>query len=149
MAIGPGSRLDTYELIRPLGAGGMGEVWLATDLRLARKVAIKLLPAALTADPARVGRFEQEARAASTLNHPNVCTIHALGQTADGQHFIAMEYVEGETLRERLTRRPSDTIRAARHRGVDRLRTHCRARGRGGAPGSEARERHASGPTAS
>ena len=103
MAIGPGSRLDTYELIRPLGAGGMGEVWLATDLRLARKVAIKLLPAALTADPARVRRFEQEARAASTLNHPNVCTIHALGHTADGQHFIAMEYIEGETLRERLT----------------------------------------------
>ena len=88
----------------------MGEVWLATDLRLARKVAIKLLPAALTTDPARVSRFEQEARAASTLNHPNVCTIHALGHTADGQHFIAMEYVEGQTLRERLTPRPSEQI---------------------------------------
>lgn len=104
MATGPGSRLDVYALIRQLGAGGMGEVWLATDLRLERKVAIKLLPVALTADPTRVRRFEQEARAASALNHPNVCTIHALGHTAEGQQFIAMEYVEGQTLRDRLTR---------------------------------------------
>ncbi len=80
----------------------MGEVWLATEVRLGRKVALKLLPADLTQDPARVSRFEQEARAASALNHPNVCTILALGQTADGQHYIAMEYVEGETLRKRL-----------------------------------------------
>ena len=100
--MGPGSRLDVYELVRLLGAGGMGEVWLATDLRLGRKVAIKLLPAALTSDPARVARFEHEARAASSLNHPNVCTIHALGQTADGQRFIAMELVDGQSLRERL-----------------------------------------------
>ena len=77
-------------------------MWLATELRLGRKVALKLLPADLTRDPARVQRFEQEARAASALNHPNVCTIHALGETSDGQHYIAMEYVEGETLRQRL-----------------------------------------------
>jgi len=103
MPLGPGSRLDAYELLSPLGAGGMGEVWLATEVRLGRKVALKLLPADLTKDPARVSRFEQEARAASALSHPNVCTIHALGETADGQHYIAMEYVEGETLRRRLT----------------------------------------------
>jgi eukaryotic-like serine/threonine-protein kinase len=103
MALGPGSRLDAYELVRPLGSGGMGEVWLATELRLGRKVALKLLPPELTSDPVRVQRFEQEARAASALNHPNVCTIHALGETADGQHYIAMEYVEGETLRHRLS----------------------------------------------
>src|SRR5215208_3568573 len=99
MSFGPGSRLDAYQIVRPLGAGGMGEVWLATELRLGRKVALKLLPADVTRDPLRVQRFEQEARAASALSHPNVCTIHALGETADGQHYIVMEYVEGETLR--------------------------------------------------
>jgi eukaryotic-like serine/threonine-protein kinase len=102
MPLGPGSRLDAYELRQPLGAGGMGEVWLATEVRLGRKVALKLLPAELTRDPARVSRFEQEARAASGLSHPNVCTIHALGETSEGQHYIAMEYVEGETLRRRI-----------------------------------------------
>jgi Tol biopolymer transport system component len=81
----------------------MGEVWLATELRLGRRVALKLLPADLTPDPVRIQRFEQEARAASSLNHPNVCTIHALDQTSEGQHYIAMEYVEGENLRQRLT----------------------------------------------
>jgi eukaryotic-like serine/threonine-protein kinase len=102
MPVGPGSRLDAYEIVRPLGSGGMGEVWLATEVRLGRKVALKVLPSDLTRDPLRVQRFEQEARAASALNHPNVCTIHALGQTSDSQHYIAMEYVEGETLRQRL-----------------------------------------------
>ena len=102
MALSPGSRLDAYEILRSLGAGGMGEVWLATELRLGRKVALKLLPADLTQDPVRVQRFEQEARAASGLSHPNVCTIYALGQTQEGQHYIAMEFVEGETLRQRL-----------------------------------------------
>jgi Tol biopolymer transport system component len=80
----------------------MGEVWLATELRLERKVALKLLPAELTSDPSRVRRFQQEARAASALNHPNVCHIYALGETPEGRHYIAMEYVEGETLRQRL-----------------------------------------------
>jgi serine/threonine protein kinase len=103
MPLGPGSRLDAYEIVRPLGSGGMGEVWLATEVRLGRKVALKVLPADITRDPLRVQRFEQEARAASALNHPNVCTIHALGQTSDGQHYIAMEYVDGETLGHRLS----------------------------------------------
>ena len=103
MPLGPGSRLDAYEIVRPLGSGGMGEVWLATEVRLGRKVALKILPADVTRDPLRVERFEQEARAASALNHPNVCTIHALGETSEGQHYIAMEYVEGETLRQRLS----------------------------------------------
>ncbi len=102
MPLVPGSRLDAYELVRPLGAGGMGEVWLATEERLGRKVALKLLPADLTSDASRIERFEQEARAASALSHPNVCTIHALAQTGDGQHYIAMEYVEGQTLRDRV-----------------------------------------------
>src|SRR5215204_3851791 len=102
MALSAGTRFGPYEVVSLLGAGGMGEVWLATELRLGRKVALKLLPADLTGDPVRIQRFEQEARAASALNHPNVCTIHALGETDEHQHYIAMEYVEGETLRRRL-----------------------------------------------
>jgi serine/threonine protein kinase len=106
MPVGPGSQLDAYEVVAPLGKGGMGEVWLARDRKLNRQVAIKVLPPDLTQDPSRVARFQQEARAASALNHPNVGTIHALGETADGQQFIAMEFVEGETLRQRLAGRP-------------------------------------------
>jgi eukaryotic-like serine/threonine-protein kinase len=102
MPLQAGTRLGPYEIIALIGAGGMGEVWLATELRLGRKVALKLLPPDLTRDPARILRFEQEAKSASALNHPNVCTIHALGETSEGQHYIAMEYVEGETLRRRL-----------------------------------------------
>jgi serine/threonine protein kinase len=81
----------------------MGQVWLATELRFGRKVALRLLPADLTRDPSRVQRFEQEARAASALSHPNVCHIYALGQTEEGQHYIAMELEERETLRQRLS----------------------------------------------
>jgi serine/threonine protein kinase len=102
MPFGPGSRLDAYEILGPLGTGGMGEVWLARDTSLGRRVALKLLPPDLTRDPLHVARFQQEARAASALSHPNVCHIYALGQTSDGQHYIAMELVEGQTLRARL-----------------------------------------------
>jgi Tol biopolymer transport system component len=101
MSLQAGTRLGPYDVLSRIGAGGMGEVWLATEVRLQRKVALKLLPPDLTRDPARIHRFEQEARAASALNHPNVCTIHAL-ETSEGQHYIAMEYVEGETLRRRI-----------------------------------------------
>src|SRR4051812_17786190 len=111
MRLEPGARLDAYEIVRPLGAGGMGEVWLATEVRLGRKVALKLLPLDVTRDPSRILRFEQEARAASGLSHPNVCTILALGESADGLRYIAMEYVEGETLRSRLVA-PRLSIRA-------------------------------------
>ena len=102
MEFGPGSTLGDYQLLQPLGAGGMGVVWLAKELRLGRNVALKLLPVEVTHDAAKIGRFQREARAASTLNHPNVCTVLALGESADGQHYIAMEYVEGTTLRMRL-----------------------------------------------
>jgi Tol biopolymer transport system component len=95
--------LGPYRIVSKLGAGGMGDVWLATEISLGRKIALKLLPPDLMRDPARVQRFEQEARAASALTHPNVCTILALGRSTEGQHYIAMEYVEGETLRQRLT----------------------------------------------
>jgi serine/threonine protein kinase/tetratricopeptide (TPR) repeat protein len=99
--VGPGSRLGPYEVLAPLGAGGMGEVFRARDLRLGREVAIKLLPPAMAAHPARVRRFEQEARASSALNHPHILTVYDVG-TADSRLFIVMELVEGKTLRDLL-----------------------------------------------
>ncbi len=105
MALQAGTRLGPYEVVSLIGRGGMGEVWLASERRLGRKVALKLLPADLTRDADRIQRFEQEARAASALNHPNVCTIYALGEASESQHYIAMEFVEGETLRQRLSTR--------------------------------------------
>ncbi|HEY7546295.1 MAG TPA: protein kinase, partial [Blastocatellia bacterium] len=92
-------QISHYRIISKLGAGGMGEVWLAEDKRLRRKVAIKLLTAELTRDPIRLNRFEQEAQAASALNHPNIVTIYDIGESEAGR-FIVMEFVEGHTLRE-------------------------------------------------
>jgi serine/threonine protein kinase len=101
MAIAVGARFDHFEVIAPLGAGGMGEVYLARDTRLDRRVALKLLPAEFTANRDRVRRFEQEAKAASSLNHPNIITVYEIGES-DGAHFIAAEYVDGQTLRQRM-----------------------------------------------
>ena len=94
-----GMRFGRYELLSSLGAGGMGEVWRARDHDLQRDVAVKFLPERFAADASRMGRFAQEARAASSLNHPNIVTIHEIGQTS-GLPFIVMEVVEGHTLRE-------------------------------------------------
>lgn len=93
----PGDKLGSYEIVAPLGAGGMGEVYRALDTRLERSVAIKILPTAFSADPDRLRRFEQEARLASALNHPNIVTIYELGQQGS-THYIAMELIEGTTL---------------------------------------------------
>lgn len=101
MALEPGSQIGPYEIVSPLGAGGMGEVYRARDPRLGREVAIKVLPAAASADPERLRRFEQEARAAGALNHPNILVIYDIG-THEGAPFIVSELLEGETLRERL-----------------------------------------------
>src|SRR5678816_1682298 len=98
-----GQTIDSYQVISFLSRGGMGEVYLAQDKRLGRKVALKLLPATFTSDDDRLRRFEQEARAASALNHPNIITIYEIRQ-AGGSHVIATEFVEGETLRHRLSR---------------------------------------------
>ena len=98
-----GEHFGPYEEISPLGEGGMGQVYLAVDTRLGRKVALKLLPSSYTGDADRVRRFGQEARAASALNHPNIITIYEIGQM-DGRHFIAAEHIAGETLRARLER---------------------------------------------
>src|SRR5216683_2570440 len=101
MALTSGAKLGPYEIVGPLGAGGMGEVYRARDARLDRSVTIKILPAAFSTDSDRLHRFEQEARSASALNHPNIVTIYALGLDAS-THYIAMELVEGKTLRELL-----------------------------------------------
>lgn len=102
-------QISGYQLLAPLGRGGMGEVYLALDTRLGRKIAIKLLPAEFTSQPERVHRFAQEARAASALNHPNIITIHEIGET-DSAHYLITEYVEGETLRERLNAAPDKRL---------------------------------------
>src|SRR5580692_716882 len=102
-SIAPGTRLAHYEIISMLGAGGMGEVYLAEDMHLRRKVALKMLAPELTRDERGLRRFEQEARAASALNHPNILTIHEFGQ-ANGMHFIASEFIDGATLRQRLAK---------------------------------------------
>jgi Tol biopolymer transport system component/predicted Ser/Thr protein kinase len=101
VTLSAGARVGSFELLGPLGAGGMGEVYRARDTRLGRDAAIKVLPAELAGDADRRARFEQEARAASALNHPNILTVYDIG-TVDGSLFIAMEYVDGKTLREVL-----------------------------------------------
>ena len=103
-ALSPGQRLGPYEVVELIGQGGMGEVYRALDTRLGRLVAIKVLPNAFGRDKARQLRFEEEARAASALNHPNVLTVYDVGTVSanDGSAFIVMELLEGQTLRTRL-----------------------------------------------
>jgi Tol biopolymer transport system component len=101
----PGSKLGHYEIVAPLGAGGMGEVYRAHDPRLGREVALKILPAAFASDPARQARFEQEARAAAALNHPNIVGVYDIG-SAEGVFYIVSELVPGETLEAMIARGP-------------------------------------------
>jgi Tol biopolymer transport system component len=105
MAIDPGTRLGPYEIVGPLGAGGMGEVYRARDTRLDRTVALKVLPAALAGDPQFAERFEREARAVSALNHPHICALYDVG-AQDGIRFLVMELIEGESLADRIARGP-------------------------------------------
>src|SRR6185369_7218079 len=101
--VSAGQMINQYQIISRLGAGGMGEVYLAEDTRLQRRVALKFLPSLGTQDEAHLRRFELEARAIAALSHPNVCTIHEVIETGEGRHCIVMEYVEGVTLRERMS----------------------------------------------
>ena len=101
MALTSGTKLGPYEIVAPLGAGGMGEVYRTRDPRLGREVAIKVLPASFYRDPERLRRFEQEARAAGALNHPNILAVYDVG-THDGAPYLVMELLEGATLRDRL-----------------------------------------------
>src|SRR5712691_867667 len=102
MTLGTGAKLGRYEIRSKIGAGGMGEVYLALDTELDRTVAIKILPEALASDQQRLQRFVQEAKAASALNHPHILTIHEIG-TIGNSRFIATEFIDGETLRERIS----------------------------------------------
>jgi eukaryotic-like serine/threonine-protein kinase len=105
MPLAPGTKLGPYEIVAPLGAGGMGEVYRARDTRLGRDVAIKVLPVHLSSDPLFRERFEREARSISSLNHPRICTLYDVGRE-NGVDFLVMEYLEGESLAERLQRGP-------------------------------------------
>src|SRR5262249_52441109 len=108
MSLPSGKMLGPYEVESPLGAGGMGEVYRARDSRLARTVAIKVLPSHLSENPEAQERFGREARAISSLSHPNICHLYDVGQQ-DGVRYLVMEYLEGETLAERLVKGPLPT----------------------------------------
>ena len=117
MPLVPGTRLGPYEIAALLGVGGMGEVYRARDTRLERSVAVKVLSSHLADDPDRRARFEREAKAVSSLNHPHICTLHDVG-SQDGTDYIVMELVEGATLAARLTKGPLPIEQALRH-GVE------------------------------
>ena len=143
MIITPGTRFNHYEVVSQLGAGGMGEVYLAEDPRLGRRVAIKLLPAEFARDSDRLRRFEQEARATSALNHPNILTVYDIG-AHEGAPYIVAELLEGEELSELIkqgaiaprkaidyARQIADGLAAAHAKGVVHReigRASCRER---------------------
>ena len=105
MSLNPGTRIGSYEIAAQIGAGGMGEVYRARDLKLGRDLAIKVLPSAFSNDPERVARFEREARTLASLNHPNIAQIDGL-EEADGVKALVMELVEGPTLADRVAEGP-------------------------------------------
>ena len=115
MSLAPGTRFGPYEIVDAIGAGGMGEVYRATDTKLDREVAIKTLPSTLAADTDRLARFEREAKLLAALNHPNIAIIYGL-EEQEGTQCIAMELIEGETLEEKLKDGPlpvEDALRLA------------------------------------
>src|SRR5688500_17719745 len=116
MFFGPGFRLGAYEVISPLGAGGMGEVYRARDTRLNRDVALKVLPEFFAADPERLARFEREAQTLAALNHPHIATIYGI-EEKDGARALVLELVEGHTVAELIARGPiaaDETVRIGR-----------------------------------
>src|SRR5436309_15196278 len=112
MALTVGSRLGPYEIVSPLGAGGMGEVYRARDTRLGRDVALKILPDAFTQDPERLARFRREAQVLASLNHPHIGAIYGIDE-ANGRHFLVLELVDGESLDQRIARGPLPLDEAA------------------------------------
>ena len=136
-----GTRLGRYEIHSLLGAGGMGEVYLAWDTRLDRKVALKILPDPVAGDPDRMMRFAQEAKAASGLNHPNIITIYEIDQS-ESTSFIATEFIDGSTLRERMRAQPITLCRSAECGGPGRGCADGRACQWHRAPRHQAGKRH-------
>ncbi len=114
MTLVSGTRLGPYEILSPLGAGGMGEVYRARDTRLERTVAIKVLPSHLSQNPEFRQRFEREAKTISSLSHPHICSLYDIGHQ-DGTDYLVMEYLEGETLTERLAKGPLPTEQVLRY----------------------------------
>ena len=128
MIVAPGNRLGPYRIVSQLGQGGMGVVYQAHDPRLDRSVAIKLLPPDLTRDETAKQRFLQEAKAASALDHPNICTNFEVNETTDGQLYLVMAHYEGETLKERISKGPldlNDAIDIATQVGEELARAHA------------------------
>jgi eukaryotic-like serine/threonine-protein kinase len=121
LAISPGTRLGPYEVVSPIGAGGMGEVFRARDTRLDRTVAVKVLPPYLSASPEARQRFEREAKTISQLSHPHICALYDVGR--DGQtEYLVMELLEGETLSDRLAKGPLPLVGAELRARGDRHR---------------------------
>src|SRR5947208_10347085 len=109
-----GAKLGRYEIRAKIGEGGMGQVYLAEDAKLGRKVAIKILPADVSSNQERMRRFVQEAKAAAALNHPNIAHIYEIGES-EGTHFIAMEFIDGHTLRELIRGRQTELAKLLRY----------------------------------
>lgn len=135
-----GSRLGCYEILAPIGAGGMGEVYRARDSRLGRDVAIKVLPEHLSKDPQALARFDREARAIAALSHPNILAIYDVG-SEQGVAYTVTELLEGETLRSHLGSGALPWRKACRDRSADCRGPFCRALQGHCPPGSEAGER--------
>src|SRR5262245_54354987 len=106
--------ISHYRIVSKLGAGGMGEVYLAQDTKLDRQVALKILPDELASNPDRMRRFVQEAKSAAALNHPNIATIHEIGES-NNVNYIAMEFIDGATLREKIHQQRPDLRKLLRH----------------------------------
>src|SRR5467141_401381 len=125
----PTTRLGRYEIRSKIGEGGMGEVYLAQDAKLDRKVALKVLPADVAANRDRMARFIREAKSTAALNHPNIATIHEIGES-DGVNFIAMEFIDGRTLREEIREQTGlpKLLRYLQHIAEGQAKAHARAR---------------------
>src|SRR6266567_6170055 len=134
MSLSPGTKLGPYEIQALLGAGGMGEVYRANDKRLDRTVAIKVLPSHLSSDRDRIQRFEREARTISSLNHPNICALYDVG-TESSVTFLVMEFLQGETLADRLLRGAlpiKEALKIGKEIADALSKAHCSRAGRSG-----------------